>query len=76
MLEAPIGGDTDSPACGWANIVDALLPTMELLGIASRADVDIHTLTQRLDAEEVSAEAGMVIVPPMVGAWARRAQDD
>ncbi|WP_375001793.1 class I SAM-dependent methyltransferase [Aeromicrobium sp. CTD01-1L150] len=68
VMEAPVGGGARSPAFGWANIVEALLPVMERLGITTAQEADVETLTARLD-EAISAYDGLVMGPPMYGAW-------
>ena len=49
-----------------------LLPTMERLGVATAAEVDVDTLEERLRAE-VRALGTVALTPPLVGAWARKA---
>ena len=71
LLEATIGGGPDNPGWGWGNVVSAAVPLMEKLGVATRADVDPATLSDRLVAETLAAD-GCVICPPMTGAWAAR----
>ena len=44
---------------------------MERLGVASAAEVDVETLAARLEAE-VCAGGGVLMVPPMIGGWARK----
>jgi hypothetical protein len=51
--------------------VSAAVPLMEKLGVATRAEVDPATLSDRLVAETLAAD-GCVICPPMTGAWAVR----
>lgn len=68
IMEAPVGGGAYSPAFGWSNILSALLPLVEKLGIATSEEVDIETLTRRLDAE-IHQLDGTVMGPPMYGAW-------
>jgi hypothetical protein len=43
---------------------------MERLGIATSAEIEPDTLADRLLAE-VTAENGIVVWPPMIGAWSR-----
>ncbi len=69
-MEAVVGGGDRAPAFGWANLAIAALPLMERFGIASAADLDPDTLTDRLLAE-VNAEQGIVVAPCLYGAWAR-----
>jgi ubiquinone/menaquinone biosynthesis C-methylase UbiE len=53
-----------------ANTVRSVLPMMERLGVATAGEVVIETLAERLRREVVTAR-GMVLCPPMVGAWSR-----
>ncbi|MHA6618399.1 methyltransferase domain-containing protein [Pseudonocardia sp. DLS-67] len=69
-MEAAVGGGDRAPAFGWANPARVALPLMERLGIATAAEVDPDTLTDRLLAE-VHAAQGVVLGPCMYGAWAR-----
>ena len=75
------------PRCGWraglkggagspayelmAQTVGSLLPMMERLGMATSADVELETLAARLEAE-ACAGGGVVMPPPLIGAWARK----
>ena len=47
-----------------------VLPLMERFGIATAADLAPETLADRLQAE-LRAANGIVILPPMISAWAR-----
>jgi SAM-dependent methyltransferase len=69
-LEAPIGGAAQSPAVIWAGVIRGVLPAVRQLGIASDDDADPRTLLTRL-TEETHAADGVVIGPPMIGAWSR-----
>ena len=69
-LEAAIGGGDAAPAFLWAGVVRAVMPTIERLGMASAAEVDVATLAERLLAETVASE-GVVISLILIGAWAR-----
>ena len=69
LVELAAAGGTDAPAWAWANVISATVPLMELHGIATRADLDPATLSDRLLAETLAAE-GCVLGPPMFGAWA------
>jgi ubiquinone/menaquinone biosynthesis C-methylase UbiE len=71
LFEATMGGGPDNPAWGWGNVVSAAVPLMEKLGVATRAEVDPATLSDRLVAETLATD-GCVICPPMTGAWAAR----
>jgi SAM-dependent methyltransferase len=68
-LESVVGGG--DLAWGWANVVSGAMPLMERLGIATAAELASDTLAERLK-EELRAINGMVVAPPMIGAWARR----
>lgn len=70
IMEAVVGGGDRAPAFGWANIARAALPLMERFGIATAAEVDPDSLTDRLLAE-ARAEQAVVISPHLYGAWAR-----
>jgi SAM-dependent methyltransferase len=70
-LECAVMGGTEPPAWAWAQVVRGVLPFMEQLGIAGAADVQPGTLAQRLQHDVVASD-GVVIGPPLIGAWARR----
>lgn len=61
------GGDI---AWAWANVIRGILPLMEQLGITTAAEVAPDTLADRLQ-DELRAVNGIVVSPPMIGAWAR-----
>jgi hypothetical protein len=44
---------------------------MEAFGIATASAVDIDTLTERL-RDEAIAKRGVLIAPPIIGAFARK----
>lgn len=67
-LEAAIVGGDAAPAWGRANLVRGAVPLMERLGVATAAEVDADTLADRLLAD-VRKDEGVVIGPPLVGAW-------
>lgn len=71
-LEAFLTADPESAAWAWANLVAGLAPLVEKLGVAGAADVQPETLTDRLLAE-LRPAGGVVIGPPMIAAWSRRA---
>lgn len=52
-----------------AGVVRTLLPHMERIGIASRAEIDIDTLAVRL-RDEAIALGSVAVWPPLIGAWA------
>jgi len=68
-LECAVIGGPEAWAWGWANVVRGVLPYMERLGVATAADLQPDTLAQRL-LDDVLAHDGIVIGPPLVGAWA------
>lgn len=68
VLETFAGGGAQAPAWAWANVVGAMVPLMERLGVVTSDEVDAATLTERLLAE-VAAEDGIVLGPLMMGAW-------
>jgi SAM-dependent methyltransferase len=64
-------GGPDSPAYAYmAGVTRILLPTMERLGIAAAADVDLDTLEERMRAEAVAGDH-CLFLPTLVGAWTR-----
>lgn len=67
-LEAAIVGGDAAPAWGWANLVRGAVPLMERLGVATAADIGPDTLADRL-LTDVLTDEGVVIGPPLVGAW-------
>ena len=67
-LEAAVAGGDAAPAWGWANLVRGAVPLMERLGVATSGDVAADTLADRL-LSDVRREEGIVIGPPLVGAW-------
>lgn len=71
VLDAPVGGGSHTPTFGWANVVGALLPVLEKLGITTAEEVGAETLTERLDAE-IAERNGTVLGPLMYGAWCRK----
>ena len=68
-MEAIAAGGPEAPTWGWANLVRGVVPVMERFGVATAAEVDATTLAERLLAEILS-EQGVVIAPPLFGAWA------
>jgi SAM-dependent methyltransferase len=69
-LECAVGGGDRAPAWAWANVMRGLVPLMERLGITTAAELQGDTLAERLQ-DELRAANGIVISPPMMGAWAR-----
>lgn len=70
-LDAYTEGGPETAAWGWANVVSGVVPLMERLGIATRAEVDPPTLADRLLSQTLAAD-GYMIGPLMTGAWAVR----
>jgi ubiquinone/menaquinone biosynthesis C-methylase UbiE len=68
MLEATVAGGDEAPAWGWANLLRGALPLMERLKVATAEEVDPDSLADRLLAD-VRREEGIVIGPPLIGAW-------
>lgn len=60
----------DFPAYNWADVVNATLPLMEKLGVATREQLGPDTLSERLKADLV-AHDGIMMVGPLFGAWSR-----
>lgn len=63
------------PACSeWlqavADLVGILVPTMEELGVARGAEIDIATLSDRM-RREVTANGSVIIGRSEIGAWSR-----
>lgn len=67
-MGAPVGGGAEAPSFGWANALAALLPYLEQQGTVDADEVDIDTLTQRLDAE-LDAEDATLLGPLLYGAY-------
>ncbi len=72
ILGARIEGGQNSPAYEYvAQTVRSLLPMMEQFGVAKAEEVQIETLAQRM-RDEVTTGGGVIVIPPLVGAWARK----
>jgi len=69
LLECWVGSGRDG-AWAWANVMRGVLPLMEQFGITTAAELTPDTLADRLQ-DELRAANGIVISPPMIGAWAR-----
>jgi len=69
-MECAVGGGERARAWGWANVMRGVLPLLERLEIATAEDLDPDTLADRLNRDLQDAD-GIVIWPPMTGAWAR-----
>ena len=51
-----------------AELAGSLVPTMERLGVATAAEVEVATLSERM-RREVTASASVIIGRSEVGAW-------
>jgi hypothetical protein len=72
-LEGQVQGGAGSAAYELvAQTVRSLLPMMERLGVATASEVQVDTLAARLE-EQICLGGGVVMPPPLIGAWARRA---
>ena len=67
-LECAVGGG--DKAWAWANVMRGVLPLLERFGITTATELQADTLAERLQGE-LRAAHGIVISPPMIGAWAR-----
>jgi SAM-dependent methyltransferase len=71
-MDSLIGGGRDTIGYDLvAEGIEALLPVMEKLGIATSAEIDVATLPRRL-SEEVASLKGVVLSPGLIGAWSRK----
>lgn len=71
LCGATVSGGPDTIAWAWGNVAAAAVPLMEQFGVATRADVDPATLSQRLVSETIATNA-CAIGPLMTGAWTVR----
>ena len=71
-MQTFVGGGTE--CMEWlhavAELVGSLLPTIEKLGVATAAEVDLETLTERL-RREVIANGSLIIGRTEIGLWSR-----
>jgi ubiquinone/menaquinone biosynthesis C-methylase UbiE len=75
VVKAAIPATTDPAACELAAAtVVSLLPMIEKAGVATREEIDPDTLAERLWAD-VSAADAVIVLPELVGAWARVPDD-
>jgi ubiquinone/menaquinone biosynthesis C-methylase UbiE len=71
-LGARVEGGPNARAYEYtAATVRSLLPAMENYGVASAQEVQIDTLAARL-RDELVASGGVLVLPPLVGAWSCR----
>jgi SAM-dependent methyltransferase len=71
-MDALVSGEEDSPVYKLlAEAVRSLVPTLEKLNIASGAQVQIETLTDRM-RKEVIAKRAVAMSYGLVGAWAKK----
>ncbi|HEY7224021.1 MAG TPA: class I SAM-dependent methyltransferase [Micromonosporaceae bacterium] len=70
LVEAFAAGGSQAPTWAWANVIAAAVPLMERLGVATRDEVGVETLSDRL-LSETMASGSCVYGPPMTGAWVR-----
>ncbi len=62
----------DSQAYAWIEqLTRTLLPLMLKVGVATAEDVQIDTLASRMRDETVAKNA-VLVLPPFIGAWARK----
>jgi SAM-dependent methyltransferase len=66
-----VGGGLHSPIYEYlADLLRSMLPMTEVLGVATRAEVDIDTLAERLRREALEQNASLM-GPVLIGAWSR-----
>jgi ubiquinone/menaquinone biosynthesis C-methylase UbiE len=71
LASARVEGGAESPVYDYiAYSVQSLLPTMEKLQVVTAEEAAVETLAARMRAEVVQG-GGVVVVPHLVGAWAR-----
>jgi SAM-dependent methyltransferase len=69
---AVVGGGANSADCLnlVTDLVETLLPDMKRLGVATAADIDIETLSERISREVISLNS-VIIGRAEMGAWTR-----
>lgn len=71
LMGGRVEGEPDAQGyLAIAGIVRTLLPAMERFGLWSAAEADVDTLAARM-RDEVVAGGGVIVAPPLVGAWTR-----
>jgi hypothetical protein len=68
-LRVEAGADSPGPAF-FAETVRNLLPLIERMGLATRDEIGIDTLEERVRAEMLR-QNGVIVPPSLIGAWAR-----
>jgi len=72
ILHARVEGGAGSSGYEYvAETIRSLLPMMERLGVATPDEVQVDTLSSRLETE-ISTGGGVMILPALIGAWARK----
>ena len=73
MLQlARVESGPDSPAYAWvAQLARTLLPLITKTGVATAEEMGVDDLADRMRAEAVAKNA-VLVLPPFVGAWARK----
>ncbi len=67
-----LGGAADWPGYSYvANSFRSVVPLLEHYGIATAEEVDVDTIPQRV-RDEIVASKRPVVIPPHIGAWARK----
>lgn len=75
-LECVMDGGPHSPVYEWlAETLRSLLPRLEALGVTTAAEINADTLPERL-RKEVCEKRAVVIVPSLIGAFARKTEED
>jgi hypothetical protein len=70
-LTAELSAGPDGDYTTATGVLRRALPRLIEHGIATAAEVDIDTFERRL-RDEVVANRGVIMMPPLIGAWARR----
>ena len=72
-MQTFIGGGTGNADFlqAVAELVGAVLPALEQLGVATTAEVELATLAERL-SREVNASDSLIIGRSEIGAWSRQ----
>jgi len=72
MMEARVEGGPNSEVYEYmAQLVRSLLPMIEKFGVSDAAYVQIDTLAESMRHEAVATDS-VIVIPPLVGAWARK----